>query len=71
MAFRPPNYRQQRGDRDRAKQRKKQERLQRRADDAQKRREERDALLGPASGPDAPPQTAHETTTPEAPSENE
>ena len=69
MGFRPPNYRQQRGDRDRAKQQKKQERLQRRADDALKRREERDALLGQA---DAPRETtAHETPTPETPSENE
>lgn len=48
MAFRPPNYRQQRGDRDRAKERKKQERLERREQDAQKRKAERDALLDPA-----------------------
>jgi hypothetical protein len=68
MAFRPPNYRQQRGDRDRAKQQKKQERLQRRADDAQKRREERDALLGPAASADSPP---HDATRQETPSENE
>jgi len=54
MAPRPPNYRQQRGDRDRVKQQKKQERLQRREDDAQRRKEERDALLGPGSGPHAP-----------------
>lgn len=66
MAPRPPNYRQQRGDRNRAKQQKKQERLRRREEDAQKRREEREALLGPASPPDAQPSE----TTPQDPSEN-
>ena len=59
MAPRPPNYRQQRGDRDRAKQQKKQERLQRREDEAQRRREERDALLGPAE-PSPPADTPSE-----------
>ncbi len=68
MGFRPPNYRQQRGDRDRAKQQKKQERLQRREDEAQKRREERDALLGPHADAEAPPPPA---TPPAIPTENE
>jgi hypothetical protein len=61
MGFRPPNYRQQRGDRERAKEQKRKERLERREADAQKRRAERDALLGPSS--DAPP--------PATPSEDE
>ncbi|MEJ0012646.1 MAG: hypothetical protein WDM94_08460 [Bauldia sp.] len=39
MAFRP-NYNQQRGDRDRAKEQKKKERLQRREEDARKRKGE-------------------------------
>lgn len=47
MAFKP-NYRQQRGDRDRAKDQKKAERLLRREEDAQKRKAERDGLLGPS-----------------------
>jgi hypothetical protein len=46
MAFRP-NYSQQRGDRERAKQQKRQERLQRRAEGSEKRKAERDALLRP------------------------
>ena len=44
MAFRP-NYQQQRGDRNRAKEEKKKERLARREEDAQKRKAERDGLL--------------------------
>jgi hypothetical protein len=44
MAFRP-NYQQQRGDRNRAKEQKKQERLRRRTEDAEKRKAERDGLL--------------------------
>ena len=63
MAFRPPNYRQQRGDRDRAKEQKKRERLERREADAEKRRAEREALLGPDAGFEAP--------APEIPTENE
>jgi hypothetical protein len=56
MGFRPPNYHQQRGDRDRAKERKKQERLERREQDARERKAERERLLGqspaaPASEP--------------------
>jgi hypothetical protein len=54
MAFKP-NYHQQRGDRDRAKAQKKQERLQRRDEAAAKRRAERDdvpAVDGEAT-PDA------------------
>jgi hypothetical protein len=41
MAFRPPNYQQQRGDRNRAKQQKKQEKQQRREEEAVKRKAER------------------------------
>ena len=41
MAFRP-NYNQQRGDRDRAKEQKKKERLARREEDARKRKAEGD-----------------------------
>jgi hypothetical protein len=52
MAFRPPNYNQQRGDRTRAKERKKQERLERREQDALKRKAEREGLLDQA--PEAP-----------------
>jgi hypothetical protein len=48
MAFRV-NYNQQRGDRNRAKEQKKKERLARREEDAQKRKAERDGLL---TGPD-------------------
>ena len=44
MAFRV-NYNQQRGDRNRAKEQKKRERLARREEDAQKRKAERDGLL--------------------------
>ncbi len=61
MAFRP-NYQQQRGDRNRAKEQKKKERLERREEDAQKRRAERDGLLGPKS--DADP-VAPDTDAPE------
>ncbi len=54
MAFRP-NYNQQRGDRNRAKEQKKKERLDRREEDARKRKAEQDELLrGPSSGPEAP-----------------
>jgi hypothetical protein len=45
MAPRPPNYNQERNDRNRAKDRKKQERLQRRTEDAEKRKAERERLL--------------------------
>ncbi len=41
----PPNYQQQRGDRNRAKEQKKRERLERREEDARKRKSERDGLL--------------------------
>jgi hypothetical protein len=41
MAPRPPNYRQQRNDRDRAKEQKKHEKLRKREEDAAKRRAER------------------------------
>ena len=56
MAFRV-NYNQQRGDRNRAKEQKKKERLARREEDAQKRKAERDGLLpdsDEAAAPDAP-----------------
>jgi len=54
MAFRV-NYDQQRGDRSRAKEQKKRERLARREEDAEKRKAERDGMLsGPgAAGPEA------------------
>lgn len=52
MAFKP-NYHQQRGDRDRAKAQKKQERLQRRDEAAAKRRAERDEAP-PADGEATP-----------------
>lgn len=58
MAPRPPNYGQQRGDRDRAKEQKKRERLARRDEDARKRKAERDGLLSGHSAEDtseAPP----------------
>lgn len=51
MAFRP-NYRQQRGDRSRAKEQKKKERLERREEDAKKRKAERDGFF--RDTPDAP-----------------
>ena len=44
MAFRP-NYQQQRGDRNRAKEQKKQERLRRRTEDAEKRKAEREGIM--------------------------
>jgi hypothetical protein len=50
MAPRPPNYNQERNDRNRAKDRKKQERLQRRTEDAEKRKAERERLLPPSPG---------------------
>jgi hypothetical protein len=46
MAFRP-NYNQQRGDRNRAKDEKKRERLARREEESLKRKAERDGLLTP------------------------
>lgn len=54
MAFRP-NYQQQRGDRERAKQQKRQERLQRRNEGSEKRKAEREALLRPAGEVDSAP----------------
>ncbi len=54
MGFRPPNYGQQRGDRDRAKERKKAERLARREADALERKAEREGLLHPAGDAPAP-----------------
>ena len=55
MAMRP-NYNQQRTERDRAKEQKKRERLQRRGEDAQKRKSEQDHLLrGPSPDSATPP----------------
>jgi hypothetical protein len=71
MGRRPPNYRQQRGDRDRVKEQKKQERLQRREDDAQKRREERDALLGPDSPAEPDPTPESDTLSSDTLSETD
>jgi hypothetical protein len=48
MAFRP-NYQQQRGDRSRAKEQKKQEKLRKREDDAARRRAERGMADAPAA----------------------
>ena len=53
MAFRP-NYQQQRGDRNRAKEQKKKERLERREEDSAKRKAERDGLLGPGDDAGVP-----------------
>ena len=61
MAFRP-NYQQQRGDRNRAKEQKKRERLQRREQDAERRKAERDGLLRPEAESD---ETAASDTPPE------
>ena len=51
MAPRPPNYNQARGDRDRAKEQKKQERLRRREEDALRRKADRSTDTGEASRP--------------------
>jgi hypothetical protein len=52
MATRPPNYNQERSDRNRAKDRKKQERLQRRTEESEKRKAERERLLrSPSADP--------------------
>jgi hypothetical protein len=53
MAFRV-NYNQQRGDRDRAKEQKKKERLERREEDAKKRKAEREDILRGPSESDPP-----------------
>ncbi|MCR4283292.1 MAG: hypothetical protein NUV72_09740 [Bauldia sp.] len=60
MAFRPPNYSQERAERNRAKDRKKVERLQRRTEDAEKRKAERDGLLRGDPDPAAPADTPSE-----------
>jgi hypothetical protein len=58
MAFKP-NYQQQRGDRNRAKEEKKKERLARREEDAQRRKAERGDLPdAPAAADDPPKETA-------------
>jgi hypothetical protein len=65
MAPRPPNYNQARGDRNRAKEQKKQERLRRREEDALRRKANRPTDIGEGSAPseDAPgaPPSAAET----------
>jgi len=48
MAPRPPNYQQARGDRNRAKEAKKQEKLRRREEDAAKRKAERGKAVSEA-----------------------
>ncbi|CAN5240542.1 hypothetical protein BH10PSE9_BH10PSE9_18230 [soil metagenome] len=53
MAYRP-NYQQQRGDRNRAKDEKKRERLARREEEAQKRKAEREGLLTPPADGEMP-----------------
>lgn len=53
MAFRP-NYNQQRSDRNRAKEQKKKERLERREEDSRKRKAEQDGLLRGSSADAAP-----------------
>ena len=60
MAPRPPNYNQARGDRNRAKEQKKQERLRRREEDALRRKADRSTDPGESSvpsedAPNAPP----------------
>ena len=56
MAFKP-NYQQQRGDRNRAKEEKKKERLARREEDAQRRKAERgEAPDSPAHADEKPPE---------------
>ena len=49
MAPRPPNYNQARGDRNRAKEQKKQERLRRREEDALRRKADRSPETGEES----------------------
>jgi hypothetical protein len=60
MGFRPPNYGQQRGDRNRIKEQKRRQRLERREEDARKRKAERESLgIGSdAQLPDLPPETS-------------
>lgn len=59
MAFKP-NYQQQRGERNRVKEQKKREKLQRRADDAAKRRAERGETDGSDLDPAASPENRSE-----------
>ena len=61
MAPRPPNYNQARGDRNRAKEQKKQERLRRREEDALRRKETRsEPTLSATPTDDANPPTLTE-----------
>jgi hypothetical protein len=60
MAFRP-NYQQQRGERNRAKQLKKQERLRRREEETARRKAGREGPGDPGSDADAPATDAPET----------
>jgi hypothetical protein len=60
MAFRV-NYNQQRGDRNRAKEEKKRERLARRHEDAEKRKAEREGLLSGGHAADAEAPDTKET----------
>jgi len=59
MAFKP-NYQQQRGDRARAKEQKKQEKLRRKEEDAAKRKAERGETDPPGSETDAETETRPE-----------
>jgi hypothetical protein len=60
MAFKP-NYNQQRSDRNRAKQLKKQSKLQRREEDAAKRRAARGEIVGGEAGTPDPQQPSSES----------
>ena len=62
MAPRPPNYQQERNERNRAKDQKKKDRLLRRTEDADKRKAERDGLLRPDQNPGVPSDTPTEVT---------
>jgi hypothetical protein len=64
MASRPPNYRQVRGDRNRAKEQKKQERLRRREEDALRCKADRLPESGEAPG--SPEQMPDHTPPPAA-----
>ena len=61
MAFQP-NYNQQRGERNRAKESKKQEKLQKREEEAAKRKAARDAQPGSGHAPEDRPGEEPETT---------
>ena len=73
MAFKP-NYRQQRNERSRSKEQKKLEKLQKREEDAAKRKTapgEGDAETTDEDGPDAGTTSATNPETPDGPQENQ